>query len=164
MARYDIESFIDDFLALLKPSMALSISAVNAEKGDELLSQIGDNDYYLGVDNPRCRAARQYIYYTMPKSAALQTVNRGAEYAKSYPVEFGVVFVNNNKGGDSDIINYRRMLRYQKAFEIALKDCFFKLRTYGSIDLENIIGNGELLGDGDTVYTSSFNLIFNLGG
>jgi len=45
-AKYDIESFVNDIVSVLKADLPAKISAINTEKGDFNITSISNDDYF----------------------------------------------------------------------------------------------------------------------
>lgn len=166
MARYDIEQYIDDFLDKLKGELNTKITAINTDKGDNLLSTVANSAYYFKKQSPKRKADSVFVYYEPYETVEIddeQDMRGLANPAKTYPFEMGIAFGNNNRYADDDLTNFKRVIRYQKAFESALRCVNNKLRGYGQLTLSQIQSSQVQRNEG-LLHVSAFTVNITLGG
>jgi hypothetical protein len=163
MVKYDIENYIDDFIKYLKVELNNQITIINNDKGDSLLNTIADSDYYFRLNSTKSKASKQFVYYEPYSDVVTETNEQGGRYVKNYIIPFGIAFLDNSRNTDTDIDSFKRVIRYQKAFEEAFKLVRFKLRGYGTIDINSIKSSNEAR-DNNLLHISSFNLVFTMAG
>jgi hypothetical protein len=110
MARFDFEDFMDHFKDLIQDNLSAKVTEINAEKGDSLLSDIPDaqffeslNDSVVNYDN--------FVLYFIENVESLDTV--GADVSYTVTMTFAIIFHDAENWTNAE----RRILRYTRAFE-----------------------------------------------
>lgn len=167
MARYDIENYIDDFITKLKNELNTKISAINSDKGDSLLSTVDNAAYIYKKTSTKVKAYSPFVYYEPYEDVTFDDEQelRGLVHpAKTYGFEIGIGFRNNNRYADDDEDNFKRVMRYQKAFEEALIEVNNKLQGYGYLELIDIKSGNEEREENTLLHVSGFTVNVTLGG
>ncbi len=166
MARYDIENYIDDFIVKLKTVLNNKISEINTEKGDDLLFSVADNAYYFLKTSAMNKADNAFIFYEPFETVTFDDEQslKGLGYnAKTYRFELGIGFRNNSRYSESDINNFKRVVRYQKVLEECIVAVNHKLRGYCTMRVFEINSN-SIEKEETSIFVSSFLVEVTLGG
>lgn len=166
MARYDIEQYVEDVISALQSVLNTNINAINTDKGDSLLSTVSSTAYYFKKDSVSNKADSPFVYYEPYETVSIDnnTDMRGlVEPSKSYQMEWGIGFRNNLRYVGTDLENFKRVMRYQKAFEESLVQVNQKVRGYGQVELLEVKSSVSER-DENLLHSSGFLLEITVGG
>lgn len=129
MARYDVESLVNEVKAVLVANLNTRIAAINVEKADAVvLDEINDDAYMIQFRNGTILNFNPFVAIEV---AEIGPNSAGPYAAQEVTVNVFVVFEDRNE--DVDVAS--RMYRYMRA----LKDAFETNGWYlpsGSVKLE----------------------------
>ena len=135
--KYDVESFINDIVSVVKAGLPAKITAINAEKSDaNSIDDIPSAQYY---DNMGEQVINHnvFIYYTiLPTEPKAST---GSATATEITLAFSVVFNNlNNSGTIQKVLRYTRCLKevVQDAFDNNASHSNLKVTEFTPTDIE----------------------------
>lgn len=110
MAKFDIESFRDNFIDLLQSNMAAKVSEINTEKGDSLIADIPAAQYTSNYNE----TVLNFDVVMYHKIARIETLDSHAGgIAREITMVFAVVFCNQDDWGIAE----SKILRYTRAIE-----------------------------------------------
>lgn len=113
MAKYDVESFMDEFVTALKTNLAARITAINSEKGnDPVLEAISDSAWIFQTLDEKALNYRDFIFYYIDDISG--EIN-GPHASKDLTIEVDF-FVYDRQ----DNLLMKRVLRYWRALEEAM--------------------------------------------
>lgn len=163
MARYNIETFYDDLISKIKLSLNTCINQINTEKGDSLLSTVNDEAYYFNKKSPVNQADNPFVYYEAYEDVSIDESTQ-SYYTATYEFEIGIAFRNNNHYSDTDEDNFKRVMRYQRAFAHALLSSNDELvgRGYGNLNIISIKSSKENR-DEELLHVSAFTVQITIG-
>ena len=108
MARFDLEDFRDVLKAYLVDGMTAKVSEINTEKGDSLLIDIPEAQYFQDF-NEKIVNFKEFIYFGFQPFEA--GISSGDSLAQPVSMFF-VTMVTDQSGG---IIGENKILRYTRA-------------------------------------------------
>lgn len=119
MAKYDVESLLDDVKALLEANFATKIAAINSEKNDSItLTAPASGSYFRGELNGEQETMDPFVFYGIE---TVKTEGRGPATSNLYSLF--VVIVIEDTGQDAQLGGvYNRMLRYMRAMYEVFQD------------------------------------------
>lgn len=113
MAKYDLESFITEFEAKLKPLLAAKILEINAEKNDDLvLDQIPDEAWVFNNLDIIAKNYKDFIFFFIDDISG--EIN-GPSYTEDITLEVDI-FIQDRQ----DKFVEKRILRYSRALREAV--------------------------------------------
>ena len=131
MARWDVESFLDELKTYLQANLNTKIAAINTEKGDSLLSTLA-NDAYLIQDLES--KTMTYDPFVIMGVVDVETIPTGPLTAKIYTIDVIMILQQQN---NSD--NYKRLFRYQRALEDVFDAGWNSINHRVKIELESLV-------------------------
>lgn len=119
MARFDIETFLQQFEDRLKVTLNEKITEVNAEKNDQLLPQIQPDAFLFGSMDDE---AHNFVDFVFMFVDAIDTKVAGPRYSEEYTIEIDL-FINDRQ--DKNV--QKRILRGQRALRMAVVESWEKV-------------------------------------
>lgn len=135
---FDIETFFTKFYLKMKEQLNLKIAAINAEKGDCLLSDIADEAWIVMSLNDK---VKNFIDFAFCQIDNVKTVANGRDISKEITLEFDLFIAVRNDGLDANGIDKDelRILRYWRALEESAKEAWNKVGVgYGKSEIESL--------------------------
>lgn len=111
MSKVDVESIFTKSVKAFKENLVSAIDSINLEKGDFELPQIDDDAWVEGSLDEKVVNFDQSVFSFVDD---IQVVVEGNAVSKNVVVEFDLMC--NQR---SDFLDYKRVLRYQRALEEA---------------------------------------------
>lgn len=113
MAKFDVENFMDEFVAKLKTNLAARVSAINTEKGDNpVLESFPDGAFIFQTLDEKALNFRDFVFYYIDDISG--EIN-GPHASKDLTIEVDI-FVYDRQ----DNLLMKRVLRYWRALEEAM--------------------------------------------
>ncbi len=109
MARFDVESFGDYFLALIQSKLSAKIAAINAEKNDGITLETFDSAQYVDDMNGEVVNYASFIFYGFPEVSTI--MNPNGDFALEVTMSFEIVF----QGTEIGPVVSKKILRYSRA-------------------------------------------------
>lgn len=130
MAKYDEEQFMRDLKNIVLNNVNAKIDEINTEKGDNLLKQVDDNNFYLTLDDQYLNAD-PIIYYGI---AGSESLGIGPSTERKVGVFFDIIFINDFT--DRELIY--KCLRYSRALREVIECNFKKIAEVGNLVIETV--------------------------
>ena len=111
MSKVDVESVFTKSVKAFKANLISAIDSINLEKGDFELPQIDDDAWVEGSLDEKVVNYDQSVFSFVDD---IQVVVEGNAVSKNVVIEFDLMC--NQR---SDFLDYKRVLRYQRALEEA---------------------------------------------
>lgn len=111
MSRVDVESIFTKSVKAFKENLVSAIDSINLEKGDFELPQIEDDAWVEGSLDEKVVNFDQSVFSFVDD---IQVVVEGNAVSKNVVIEFDLMC--NQR---ADFLDYKRVLRYQRALEEA---------------------------------------------
>ncbi len=122
MGKIDLETVEEKILEIVQNNLPAKITEINTEKGDALLEQIPNKDYYSDFYQEELTASL-FIHYGIAESQ-VQSV-RG-DFATTWNIFYNVLVEQQN-----DLSNIRKkILRYTRALQEVITDNADKISRY----------------------------------
>jgi hypothetical protein len=119
MARFDIETFLDQLQTRLKTTLNQKITQINTEKNDQLLPQIPAEAFLFGSLDDQAHNWNDFVFTFVD---AIDTKISGPRYSKDYTIEIDLFMYDRQ---DKNI--QKRILRSQEALQMAVMECWEKI-------------------------------------
>jgi len=119
MARFDIETFLDQLQTRLKTTLNQKITQMNTEKNDQLLPQIPADAFLFGSLDDQAHNWNDFVFTFVD---AIDTKISGPRYSKDYTIEIDLFMYDRQ---DKNI--QKRILRSQEALQMAVMECWEKI-------------------------------------
>lgn len=133
MARYDIETFLDEIEAALKANLNTKITALNTEKaGAPVLATISNDAYFLQELNGKTINHDPFILYGIEDIIA---ESRGPSSLQRVVVS--VIIVVADEG--TDVAIGKRIMRYARALKETLQDNWTLSSAGHKIDIRSLV-------------------------
>lgn len=121
MAKYDIESFLDDVLQHMKDKLPTKLESITTEKDDGIvLDPVLDEAFFLQTMDGEITNYDPFIVYGIDD---VSVEGIGPMSSKSYKIS--ILVVKSDNGLDTNIT--KRMLRYLRALEEIFQDSFAEI-------------------------------------
>lgn len=109
MARFDIETLLDKLEAKLKVSLNQKFTAINTEKGDNLLESIPQSAWIFGSLDDRAKNFKDFVFYYVD---TIDTKVAGSRVAEEYTIEIDLfLFDRQDEKIQKRILRAHRALR-----------------------------------------------------
>lgn len=116
MSKFDVESFRDYWLDLIKLNLAAKISEICAEKADGLQLEIFTDEQWTNDLNNVVMNFDSFVLYTLN---IVNPTTHGQDFSRDVSLTIEIVFANQEGGAvvESSILRYMRAI-----FEIVLEN------------------------------------------
>lgn len=139
MAKFDVESFADHFIALFQSKLSAKISAINTEKNDGIVIADITSAQYFSDMNEQINNYDEIIYYGFPSIVA--TASHAGGVSEEISMSFEVL-IPCPEGG---LIDNKKIMRYTRALkEVALENARanasisdLKIETFSPVVLQS---------------------------
>jgi len=136
-AKYDIESFVNDMVAILQSKLPAKITAINAEKNDSIV--LANIDNYYDDATEQVFNVNQFLHYNITNISAKSI---GFQTATTVTMFFEIAFIIGNSGN-----TLQKALRYTRAVrEVFQENC--KRGKYGTLEIADLIPGKAVLNNG----------------
>jgi len=111
MTVFDLESFRDYFLTLMKTDLNGAITAISVEKADSIPLASFVDAQYTGDLNEKVMNYETFVYYYFPQIETIE--NAGAGGAMDIAMAFDIVFTQIEGGtlAETQLMRYTRALK-----------------------------------------------------
>lgn len=133
MAKYDVEQFEDDMLALVKSNISAKVAEINAEKGDDMLQAPRDDQYINNYSRDNINKDF-WIYYAVVQSEPI--AQAGASLALEVTMDFYIAFCNVNNDGAAQ----KKTLRYIRALSEIFQSNYRKHAEISALKITSHFG------------------------
>lgn len=140
MAKFDVESFRDYFLNLVKDNLTAKLAEIQAEKGDGLDLTTFEDAQYVGDMNEKVMNFERYIYYAL--TIGDQETNG---HQTSLDIEMSIEVVFANQEGGQEVEN--SLLRYTRAISEIILENSVGRASIGGIEVKRffpVSGNNTI--------------------
>lgn len=138
--KYDIESFVNSIITIIKANLSTKITAINAEKNDDYSITSIDNANYYDEINNQVLNVTPLIYYTI---VDITPNSNGASTALTVTLSISVMFDNRNSGG-----TINKVLRYSRCLREVLQDNFKQSARFSPLKIEEFVPVDVTTNDG----------------
>lgn len=136
-AKYDIESFVNDMVAILQSKLPAKISAINAEKNDTI--ELANIDNYYDDVTEQVFNINQFLHYNI---ANIDSKSIGCQTSTTITMFFEIVFITGNSGN-----TLQKALRYTRAIREVFQENS-KNGKYGTLKIADLIPDKAVLNNG----------------
>lgn len=137
MAKYDLESAVDDVLALMQAYLPAKIAEIEVEKtsiGKGLtpaLATIASTSYYRQSWSEKILQTNPSIYYGVEEVTA---VSGGSEVAELVKIFVEVIYIDSGQTNDAS----SRIARYARAIKEVFTEHYGDIKSVGNTKIETI--------------------------
>jgi hypothetical protein len=132
MAKYDIETFLNDSKAYVQAKLPAKIAELNAEKNDGVtLKDIDNGAYFFQTLDDEVANFDPFIAYSI---SGVTSTGEGPYTQKQYTIDYCIVFVD--QGSDKNAT--QRMLRYWRALEELFETSWDKIGDGLKLKVESL--------------------------
>lgn len=137
MARFDLESFLREFIPAVRANLTAAITAINAEKGDSLLLDIPAGGWLFGSLDDRIKNFTDFGFIFIDDTKSKVS---GPSVERDYSIEVDLFISQREDGYDAEAALQKdelRVLRYWRALEQACTAAWGKVgRGYDYVEIE----------------------------
>ena len=146
---YDVESFIDDAIAVIKSNIASEIAAINSEKNDALTLLVPVNEaWFFQNTNDDYFNFEPFVLYAL-ESVAIET-SFDENNIKKIRLTIEIGFSDSGMNPNDSV---RKLLRYTRALEQAFTKNYRKIDSASNVSLESLSPMG-VDAMGKTIYVA----------
>lgn len=133
MAKYDIESFLENIETVFKANLNTKIDQINLEKGSNLIENIPDDGWYLN-HVPQIWDYKQFVVWGLNSTSMSGQQPGAAIQTVSVFMEACIV----DDGAQLDQSTIYKLLRYSRSLLEVTKENYDSLRGYGKLQLDTL--------------------------